>query len=253
LKRREVVAIFSAGEASRRGILVLFKTIEAGGWIKLIPLILLSLVLPACSSQETTTPGAGRASSERGEAKPPRAKSTEQPRLTVSKGTEMHLTLTTDTLSSATSQTGDTFSVKTNDPVVVGDQVAIPAGSIIYGQVTDVVPAKKGLQDKGGALTLSFDKVVTPSGFSAPMAATLTGVGKSGKKTAGIIGGSAAGGAVLGKVLGGSTKDAAVGAVVGGAIGTAIAAGTKGKEVEIPVGSHLAVRLDQSLTIAVKP
>jgi hypothetical protein len=234
--------------------LILFRTMEVRGWIKLILLILVSLVLAACSGQETPSPGTGRASSEGSETKPPRAKSTpQQTRLTIPKGTEIHLTLTTDPLSSATSQTGDTFSVKTNDPVVVGDRVAIPAGSIVYGQVTGVVPAKKGLQDKGGALTLSFDKVVTPSGFSAPMAATLTGVGKSGKKTAGIIGGSAAGGAVLGKILGGSTKDAAVGAVVGGAIGTAIAAGTKGKEVEIPAGSHLAVRLDQPLTIAVKP
>jgi hypothetical protein len=234
-------------------MLVLSRTIESKGWLKPILLILLTLVLSACSGQEKTAPGTGRASSEKGETTPPRAKSPQQTRLTVPKGTEMHLTLTTDTLNSATSQTGDTFSVKTDDPVVVGDRVAIPAGSIIHGQVTDVVPAKKGLQDKGGALTLSFDKVVTPSGFSAPMAATLTGVGKSGKKTAGIIGGSAAGGAVLGKILGGSTKDAAVGAVVGGAIGTAIAAGTKGKEVEIPAGSHLAVRLDQPLTIAVKP
>ncbi len=131
--------------------------------------------------------------------------------------------------------------------------MAIPAGSTIRGQVTDVVPAKKGLKDKGGALTLSFDKIVTPAGFSAPMSASLTTVGKSGKKTAGIIGGSAAGGAILGKVLGGSTKDAAVGAVIGGAIGTGIAAGTPGKEIEITFGTHLAITLDQPVNIAIRP
>jgi hypothetical protein len=41
--------------------------------------------------------------------------------------------------------------------------------------------------------------------------------------------------------------------VVGGAIGTGIAAGTKGKDVEIPAGSRLTITLDQPLTIAVKP
>jgi hypothetical protein len=173
-------------------------------------------------------------------------------RLSVPQGTEIHLTLA-DKVSSATSQAGDTFTGRTTDPVVVGDRVAIPVGSTIRGQVTNVLPAKKGLKEKGGVITLSFDKVETPAGFSAPMSATVSSVGKSAKKTAGIIGGSAAGGALLGKVLGGSTKDAALGAVVGGAIGTGIAAGTRGQEVEIPAGSHLAVTLDQPLTIAVKP
>jgi hypothetical protein len=173
-------------------------------------------------------------------------------RLSVPQGTEIHVTLSEE-VGSAKSQPGDTFTCRTADAVLIGDRVAIPAGSTIHGQVTEVIPAKKGLKDKGGAVTLSFDKVETPAGFSAPMSAKVVNVAKSGKKTAGIIGGSAAGGAVLGKVLGGSTKDAALGAVVGAAIGTGIAAGTRGVEVEIPAGSHLAISLNQPLTIAVKP
>ncbi|HEV8375330.1 MAG TPA: hypothetical protein VGR38_03735 [Candidatus Polarisedimenticolia bacterium] len=230
------------------------KGIKAPGRTGLIALVLLSLALPRCSRQESSSPGRRRASSGDGEVKQPKTRTAppQVSRLTIPQGTEIHL-LMNDSLSSSTSQTGDTFSVKTSDPVVIGERVAIPAGSVVHGQVTDVVPARKGLQDKGGALTLSFDKVVTPSGFSAPMAARLTGASRSGKRTAGIVGGGAAGGALLGKILGGSTKDAAVGAVVGGAIGTGIAAGTKGKEVEIPAGSHLSIRLDQPLTIAVRP
>ena len=76
---------------------------------------------------------------------------------------------------------------------------------------------------------------------------------KSSKRTAGIIGGSAAGGALLGRIVGKDTRGALVGAVVGGAVGTAIAAGTKGKEVEVPAESRLTIALDQPLTIAVKP
>jgi len=55
---------------------------------------------------------------------------------------------------------------------------------------------------------------------------------------------------LLGRLLGGSTKDAAIGAAVGGGIGTSIAAGTRGKDLVIPAGTHLALKLDRPLTIA---
>ena len=172
-------------------------------------------------------------------------------RVTVADGTQIHVTLSTD-IGSATSQAGDALSATTTTPVLAGGRVAIPEGSTIYGQVTDVAPARKGLKisEKGGAVALSFSKVTTPQGYSTPMSASLVSVASSKGKTAGIIGGSAAGGALLGKILGGSTKDAAVGAVLGGGIGTGIAAGTKGKELVIPAGTHLVLTLDQSLTIA---
>jgi hypothetical protein len=212
-----------------------------------------TLLLASCTGQEPskTAESSQAPAPEKPKASPGKSGS-QLARVTIPSGTEIHLSLL-ETVGSSASQTGDTFNGKTTDPIVVGDRVAIPTGSVIRGQVTDVIPAKKGLKDKGGAITLSFDKVETPSGFSAPMSASLTSVGKSGKKTAGIIGGSAAGGAILGKILGGSTKDAAMGAVIGGAIGTGIAAGTPGKEVEIPSGSHLAITLDQPVNIAIKP
>jgi hypothetical protein len=220
----------------------------------LLPLLL--FLLASCTREapgtSTSPKPSSPAVSERSGAQP---KGTTQPqmvRITIPEGTEVSLTLL-DGVGSSSSQAGDTFTAKTTNPVVVGDRVGIPVGSKIRGQVTEVVPAKKGLKDKGGAITLSFDKVETPSGFSAPISATVTGVGKSGKKTAGIIGGSAAGGAILGKILGGSTKDAALGAVVGGAIGTGIAAGTRGKELDLPAGSHIVITLEHPLTIAIKP
>jgi len=174
-------------------------------------------------------------------------------RVTVPEGTEIHVTLST-TIDSETSQAGDTLNATTTTGVLVGDRLAIPAGSTIQGQVTEASPATKGLKisEKGGSVALSFDKVTTPGGNSAAMSATLESMASSTGKTAGIIGGSAAGGALLGKILGGSTKDAAVGAVVGGGIGTGIAAGTKGKKLVIPMGTDLVITLDQPLTIAVK-
>jgi hypothetical protein len=245
-----ILAAVAAGE--RRGVHRI-RNVEIMARTRDICLILLALALASCAQEGPSTSSTPAAPSRQGKVLQPGKKTDSQlVRLSVPQGTEIHLTLE-EGVSSATSQAGDTFSGRTTDPVVVGNRVAIPAGSTIRGQVTEVIPAKKGLKDKGGVITLSFDKVETPAGFSAPMSATVASVGKSGKKTAGIIGGSAAGGAILGKILGGSTKDAALGAVVGGAIGTGIAAGTRGKEVEIPAGSHLAVSLDQPLTIAMKP
>jgi hypothetical protein len=214
-------------------------------------LILAALIVAlsfACSRQAPDKKAEQRAPEPRSQSSAPQSV-----RVTVPPGTEIRLTMSVP-VSSATSQAGDTFTAKTTDSVVVGNRVAIPSGSTVQGQVSEVNPAKKGLKEKEGSLALAFDKVTTPAGFSSPMSAGIASVApKSTKKTAGIIGGSAAGGALLGKILGGSTKDAAVGAVVGGAIGTGIAAGTKGKDVEIPAGSKLTITLDQPLTIAVKP
>ena len=191
------------------------------------------------------------------EARPPReaprpvATAPRTVRVTVPEGTAVHMTLAS-LVGSATSQVGDSVSGTTTSAILVGDRVAIPAGSTIQGKVTGVDPATKGLKvgEKGGTVVLSFTKVTTPNGDSSPMSGSLTSEGKSGGKTAGIIGGSAAGGAILGKIIGGETKDAAIGAVIGTGIGTGIAAGTKGKEVVLPVGTDLLITLDRPLTIA---
>jgi len=157
-----------------------------------------------------------------------------------------------DALDSGTSQPGDHFTATLLQSVIVGDRVVLAEGSNIEGSVTDVVPAKKGIKESGGSLTLSFEKVITPSGASAPMEAYLSKVATSTKKKAGTIGGAAAGGALLGKILGGSTKDAAIGAVVGGAVGTGVAAGTKGTEMKIEAGTELTITLQRPLTLHLK-
>ena len=172
--------------------------------------------------------------------------------VTVPAGTEVHVTLSS-VVDSATSQIGDQLTASASQPVVIGDREAIPSGSTIYGEVVDVIPAKKGLKvsEKGGSILLAFNQVTTPSGTTTDLRASLAEAAKSGAKTGKIIGGSAAGGAVLGKLLGDKSKDTAVGAVIGTGIGTAVAAGTKGKEVTIPEGAELVILIDEDLTIPV--
>jgi hypothetical protein len=184
-------------------------------------------------------------------SEPPRAP--EVVRVTVPQGTEVQVTLSTP-VGSETSQVGDAVTATTTTAVVVGDRVAIPMGSTIQGRVTEVLPGTKGLDisEKGGAVVLSFHELTTPQGDSTPISASISRMAKSKGKTAGIIAGSAAGGAILGKILGDSSKDVALGAVVGGGIGTAIAAGTKGKALNIPAGTELTMLLDQTVTIAAR-
>ena len=171
--------------------------------------------------------------------------------VTVPESTPLNIKLE-DNLNSGVNHEGDTFRATLVQAVIVGDRVVLPEGSTIEGTLTSVVPAKKGIKESGGAMTLSFDRITTPSGNSAGMAASFAQQAKSTAKKAGTIGGSAAGGTLLGKVLGGSTKDAAIGAVVGGAIGTGVAAGTKGSELKLEAGTPLTITLEQPVTLKMK-
>ena len=173
--------------------------------------------------------------------------------VTLPAGTEVHLALDT-AVGSAQSRAGDNLTARVTDPVVMGSRVVIPAGSRVHGRVVEATPAKKGLADKAGSLSLSFDSVSTPVGFGATMSATLTSAGAgSGKRTATAIGGGAVGGALLGRILGHNARGAAIGTALGGAVGTGIAAGSRGEDVTLAAGAPLTVRLDQPLTISINP
>jgi hypothetical protein len=173
--------------------------------------------------------------------------------VTLPAGTAIEVTLPSP-LGSATSRAGDAVIVTVARAVTSGNRVPIPAGSRIHGAVSDATPAHKGLKDKGGSITLTFDRLLAPGGSGSPLAASFTKAGASGGgKTAGAIGGGAAGGALLGKVLGKRSKDAAIGSVLGAAIGTGVAAGTRGEDVTLAAGSSLTLVLDQPLTLSVRP
>jgi hypothetical protein len=168
--------------------------------------------------------------------------------LTVPEGTGMTVAFASP-LTSATAAEGDDVSVRLETPLIAGDRVVFPAGSSVQGKVTGVKPASKGFKDSGGALSVSFDRIVSPDGRHAAIVAGFTMVAEgSGKKKAAIIGGSAAGGAVLGKAL---DKDAAGAALIGGAIGAAIAGSTKGKEAVLEAGQRVDLTLEEPLRVTV--
>lgn len=169
---------------------------------------------------------------------------------TVPSGTELKLELV-DSVSSAESQAGEGLQARVLEDLLVDGQVAIPAGSNVTGRVVAV----HGLKAIGGRafLSLEFTSVETPAG-EVPIHAAWSRVGKSEtKKDAAIIGGSAAGGALLGRALSDHNKGKGtlLGGLIGGAAGTAVAAGTKGEEIQLPSGTTLSVHLRAPVTLTV--
>lgn len=159
-------------------------------------------------------------------------------------GTEFDVRLQ-DSLSSDRSQVEDRFEATTL--VDLRDErgrVLVPAGSTMRGVVSSVTKATR--TERTGKMTVAFDRV-TISGRSYPMRATVTQAieseGIRGEKEK--IGIGAGAGAILGAILGG-VKGAVAGILIGG--GGTIAA-TEGKDVELPAGTVLRVRLDSGLQL----
>jgi len=181
--------------------------------------------------------------------------------LSVPAGTEIDATLQ-DALSSKTAKTGDTFTAVVAQPVhAANGEVAVPAGTVINGEVTESEQGKTLPMVRGkGRLAFRFRDITLPSHQSFPLEATLLSVhdkkaGSEGEVTSSTGGttvakdvGIGAGlGTVAGLIFGSALKGLAIGAIAGG--GYVLA--TQGKDVEIPAQSGMKLRLDQSLSIPV--
>ena len=192
------------------------------------------------------TPPAG-SSSEPARSEPSRTPSTggrSQNANDIPVGTEFDVRLQ-NSLSSATAKVEDRFEATTM--VDLRDErgrVLVPAGSTMRGIVSSV--NKAGRIERRGSLTVAFDRV-TINGRSYPMRATVTQAlqseGIAGEKEK--IGIGAGAGAILGAILGGA-KGALAGILIGA--GGTVAA-TEGKDVELPAGTVLRVRLDSPLNL----
>jgi hypothetical protein len=153
-------------------------------------------------------------------------------------------------ISSEEALVGDAVETFVVNDVMQDGRVAIPAGSVVAGQVTEVQPAKK----IGGRarLVLEFNTLRLTSGNEIAIRSSIEFVGKKQTgKDAATIGGSAAGGAILGRVLGGDDKDkgTVLGAVVGAAIGTAVAAKNKTDPVMIESGETTELLLYEPVVL----
>lgn len=158
-----------------------------------------------------------------------------------------------DSVSSATSQVGDRFATRVATDVVADGLVAIPAGALVTGVVTEAVPLRRiGGQAR---LALDLDRLMV-GGRETPISARLAEAGRSETgKDAATIGGAAAAGAILGRSTASRhdrKKATILGTLIGAAAGTVIAAKTEGDEITLPEGTFVTLSLDQPVRLTVE-
>jgi hypothetical protein len=136
--------------------------------------------------------------------------------------------------------------------VVIDGVTVLPEGSSVSGHVTEATRAGRV---KGRARIAFRFTQLDPPGAGDRMTIRTGAVAREAEATkkqdAMKIGGGAAGGAIIGGIVGGG-DGAAKGAAIGGAAGTGVVLGTRGKEVRLPAGSKLTVKLLAPLTVRVK-
>ena len=147
-------------------------------------------------------------------------------------------------LSSSTAAVEDHFEATTLVDLMAGSRTIVPAGSIMRGTVTAV--NKAGHVDRKASISIAFDRITIGSTsyvIDAKVTQAIEGEGYKGD--AAKIGAGAGVGAVIGGILGGF-KGAMAGILVGGG---GVVAATEGKDVVLPAGSVLRVKLESGLDL----
>ena len=166
-----------------------------------------------------------------------------QGRLQIPAGTEVDVRLQT-ALTSDTAQVEDRVEATTLIDLYDGNQLLVPAGSLLTGWVTSVDRASR--TDRKGSLTVEFNRIrVNNRTYDTKAYVTQALESEGIKGEVGRIGAGSAVGAIIGGILGG-VKGAVAGILIGG--GGVIAA-TEGKDVHLPEGTVLRVRFDSSVPL----
>jgi hypothetical protein len=155
----------------------------------------------------------------------------------------------TQTLDSATTQQGDTFTGVLATDVILDNMTVLRQGTPVFGRVSAV---QEAAHYKGNSLLTVELTSLNRSGERLPITTapySVQGEGR-GKNTAEKVGGGAAVGAILGGILGGG-KGAAIGAAAGGGVGAGANTITRGQQVQIASETLVRFLLDSPLVVRV--
>ena len=155
-------------------------------------------------------------------------------------------------VSTRTARVEDPVEARVTRNVLVGDQVAVPAGARMLGSV--VLVEQGGQLKDASRLGVRFHTLVMDGGPRLPvLTETIYRTGQpEGRDSVAKIGGAAVGGAILGAIFGGS-RGAAIGGSIGAAGGTAAALNNDAEPATLPPGTMLTVRLSQPVIVTVEP
>jgi hypothetical protein len=168
--------------------------------------------------------------------------------VTLTPGTTLPIRIT-QTLDSATTQQGETFTGTVASDIVSDDIVVLRTGTPVTGRV---VAVQEAAHYKGSSLLTVELTSINRHGEKVSINTepySVQGKGR-GKNTAEKVGGGAAVGAILGGILGGG-KGAAVGAAAGGGLGAGANTITRGEQVQIPSESLIRFNLTNTLSLRV--
>lgn len=205
------------------------------------------LVLPGCNkttgpdtvTAKTTTGTQARSTGVFGAKKPPS--------LILPAGTQLSVR-TTNTLSTNSQVSGQTFTAHLSQPLLYNGREIAPKGAEVDGQIVD--------SDKGGrvkdraSLAVQLTSLNANSGQVRILTNTITREARATKKKDAVKIGIGSGvGAAIGAIVGGG-KGAAIGAATGAGAGTGVVLATHGDPAVIPSESILQFALRSPVTIA---
>ena len=121
--------------------------------------------------------------------------------------------------------------------------INIPAGSTIYGHISEVDRANIG---RKAHVKLNFDSIRFTDGSRAPVDASLTAVSQKRPINYTQAAGQVIGGMIVGNVVG-KALGTNLGGLVGVAGGALLAANTS-TNIDIPAGAQASIKLNSTLT-----
>ena len=212
-----------------------------------------------CTAQEPSGPQTA--------APPPVAPATQDSasarheKITVPAGTKLAVVLENG-ISTRSAKAGDSVYFQTAFPVTQDNQIVIPVGSYLRGEIID---SKRPGRVKGkGEFRLRLNTLILPNGYTVNLNAAPRSADTGGKETMDpegkISGGSNKGGDVK-TVATTTATGAGIGAIAAGGKGAGIGAGagaiaglaaillTRGPEAELPRGSTLDIVFEHSVTL----
>jgi hypothetical protein len=183
-------------------------------------------------------------------AAPPPPPPPQPKRVEIPAGTSVRVQMI-DGVDSSVNHAGEMFHATLASPVVVDDQIVVPAGTDAYVKLVNA----KSAGHMTGQSTLALELVrMEFQGKSYALASneySQTGSSR-GKRTAETVGGGAVLGTLLGAVIGGG-KGAAIGAATGAGAGGVAQGVTKGQQVRIPSETKLDFVLEQPVEVSYFP
>jgi hypothetical protein len=165
-------------------------------------------------------------------------------------------------ISTRNAKVGDSVYLRTSFPITQNNQIIIPVGSYLRGELLDT--RRPGRIKGRGEFRMKLNTLILPNGYTVNLNAAPRSADSGGKETmdsegkvtsggskakdVGTVATTTATGAGIGAIAAGA-KGAGIGAGVGGLAGLAAVLLTRGPEAELPRGSTLDVVLEHDLQL----